>query len=131
MKTLVALTAAITMMLVVRSSTAGEITYSSRAALLRKQAAIARQSTSYVQAAAPVMACAMCQNVSVLTKRFVATKPGLGVTEANVSVHQCASCSDKMVAQLKQTKLVHTCAAGGEAQPASCAPVPAQRVPGA
>ncbi len=131
MKTLVTLTAAIAMILVVRSSTAGEITYSSRAALLRKQAEIARQTTSYIQAATPVMACAMCQNISVLTKRFVATKPGLGTTEANVSVHQCASCSEKMVTQLKQTKLVHTCAAGNEVRPDSCASVPAQRVPGA
>jgi hypothetical protein len=131
MKTLVTLTAAIAMMVAVRSSTAGEITYSSRAALLGKQAAIARQTPSYVEAAAPVMTCATCKNVSVSTKRFVATKPGLGTVEAKVLVHQCASCGDKMAAQFKQTKLVHTCAAGSEARPDSCTPVPAQRVPGA
>ena len=131
MKTLVAITAAIAMMLVVRSSTAGENASSSRAALLGKQAASARQTTSYVRATTPVMACATCKNVSTVINRPVGTKPGFRTEEVRVSVHQCASCSDKMVTQLKQTKLVHTCAADGEAQLGSCAPVSAQREPGA
>ena len=131
MKTLVTLTAAIAMMLVVRSSTAGEITYSSRAALLRKQAEVTRQTTSYVQATAPVMACATCKDVSTVINRPVGAKPSFRTEEVRASVHQCASCTDKMVTQLKQTKLVHTCGAGNEARPDSCAAVPIQRAPGA
>ena len=130
MKTLVAITAAIAMMLVVRSSTAGENASSSRAALLRQQAEVTPQTTSYVQAAMPVMACATCKNVSTVINRPVGTKPGFRTEEVRVSVHQCASCSDKMMTQLKQTKLVHTCAAGSEAPPDTCAPVPVQRAPG-
>ena len=131
MKTLVTLTAAIAMMLVVRSSTAGEIAHDSRAALLGKQAAIAHQTTSYIQAAAPDMACATCKNVSIVINHPVGTKPGFRTEEVRVLVHQCTSCSDKMVSQLKQTKLMHTCAAGSEARPDSCATMPAQRAPGA
>lgn len=131
MKTLVTLTAAIALMLVARSLTGGEIAYNSRAALLGKQVAIARQTTSYVQAATPAMACAACKDVSVLTKRPVGTKPGFRTEEARVLVHQCPSCSDKMVTQLKQTRLVHTCAAGNEVRPDGCASVPVQRAPGA
>jgi hypothetical protein len=131
MKTIVALTAAIAMMLVVRSSTAGENASSSRAALLGKQAEVARQTTSYVQAATTVMACAAYKNVSAVINRPVGTKPGFRTEEVRVSVHQCASCSDKMMSQLKQTKLVHTCAAGSEARPDTCASMPVQRVPGA
>lgn len=131
MKTLVTLTAAIATMLVARSSTAGEIASSSRAALLGKQAAITRQTTSYVPAAAPAMACAACKDVSVVTQRPMGTKPGFRTEEVRALVHQCPSCSDKMVTQLKQTKMVHTCAAGNEARPDSCASVSAQRAPGA
>ena len=131
MKTLVTLTVAIAMMLAVRSSTAGENASSSRAALLGKRAAIERKATSYVQAATPVMACATCKNLSTVINRPVGTKPGFRTVETTVSVHQCASCSDKMVTQLKQTKLVHTCAAGNEVRPDTCAAVPVQRAPDA
>src|ERR1041385_60973 len=125
MKTLAILTVAITMMLAVRPSPAGEIAYSSRAALLRKQAAISRKTTSYIQTASPAMACALCKNVSVLVKHPVGTKPGFRLVESRVSIHQCASCSDKMVTQLNQTRLVHTCAAGGEMRPDGCVPAAA------
>ena len=123
MKTFVALTAAVAMILVAQTLIAGEISQSSREALLRKQTAIASQTTSYVLASTPAMACADCKNVNVVTKRFVATKPWLGVEEASVSIHQCASCSDKMATHLKQTKLVHTCA--------SCRTMLAERAAGA
>jgi hypothetical protein len=79
--------------------------YSTKAALLAKQAPTAK-----VEAIAltGVHMCAKC-SVPVKVNEQVSTKPGRGTVQATVFVDQCPGCGSKMTAELKQTVYIHTC----------------------
>ncbi len=73
------------------------VAYSTRAALLTKQAPAAKVEVSTI---ASERLCPLCR-VSTKISEQVATKPGHGTVQEKVFVDQCPGCGGKMATELK------------------------------
>ena len=79
--------------------------YSTKAALLTKQAPAAKVEVSTM---ATEPRCPLCRVPTKINEQ-VATKPGHPTVQEKVFVGQCPGCGGKMATELKQTEYVHTC----------------------